>query len=686
VTHGSKATFAAAGATVNITGAVIRDIEIKGGPFAANHSVDDGGNTGWSFTSVTGTDLYWVGGSGNWNDTGHWSPVSGGAGGTCVPGPGDNVFFDGGSGFTDAAKTVALDAVSYCRDITFSGAATAPELRSPTGTSININPAEILNIYGSSVWQTGMTIDVNHIYYQNTGENKIITSNGVSTSRRVTLRETGSISLSDDFRGVQLDVENGTFNTNSHKIALTEFNANTNGDKTLNLGSSEIRMRLYFRTNNAKTVVSSNTSHIIFESGFTFLAYKGQAFYNLSSEQLVNGNISMGINGVTDTPISFNTVKLGGNIHFLGNAVMNELVLATGKTCLFEAKRTYTIKKKLTAGDICRGWTIMQSTSSTGEAAVISMPSGSNIDVKQAVMRDLTGTGGATFSAWASVSEGNNAGWSFPSLISNRYYWVGGAGSWNDRDHWAQSSGGTGGACIPGPNDDVFFDGGSGFTPASETVTVEGPAFCRNITVTGPATATAPNIQSAGNSSNILNIYGSSVWKKGQPAVAVHTINYRNTGTAKTITSNGVTMGSSMSSLSSVNFYETGGITLADPLHVASTLSLQAGTFNTGNYGVYIQDNFTAAGATKLNLGSSTIRIAGGNNSMGINFAQNADVDAGTSHVVFEKNSLLQCAGQTFHNVTFMYAGSKSTIRGNLTANRAEFRGPADFFWRHQNL
>jgi len=47
--------------------------------------------------SAISADRYWVG-SGNWNDTAHWSASSGGSGGASIPGSSDNAIFDGNSG------------------------------------------------------------------------------------------------------------------------------------------------------------------------------------------------------------------------------------------------------------------------------------------------------------------------------------------------------------------------------------------------------------------------------------------------------------------------------------------------------------------------------------------------------------------------------------------------------------
>ena len=204
-----------------------------------NNSVDNGNNTGWIFPAYTGQNLYWVGGSGNWNDKAHWSQTSGGTGGYCVPGPGDNTFFDAGSGFTATNKTVTVDNISYTHNITFSGSAFAPTLTQRGNQTINI--------YGSSEWQTGMgTIDVYYIYYRHTGEAKTIKSNGVKTGMYdLYFEEENSISLLDDF-----DVSAnyfyqyaGTWNTNNHKVTINREYNNLGSQlkpSIVNLGSSQI--------------------------------------------------------------------------------------------------------------------------------------------------------------------------------------------------------------------------------------------------------------------------------------------------------------------------------------------------------------------------------------------------------------------------------------------------------------
>ena len=56
-------------------------------------------------------------------------------------------------------------------------------------------------------------------------------------------------------------------------------------------------------------------------------------------------------------------------------------------------------------------------------------------------------------------------------------FWVGDSGNWNDPAHWSLTSGGAGGAGIPGPESGTYFDEHS-FTNPKQTVTIWGNATC----------------------------------------------------------------------------------------------------------------------------------------------------------------------------------------------------------------
>ncbi|MBK8808132.1 MAG: hypothetical protein IPO21_16505 [Bacteroidales bacterium] len=67
---------------------------------------------------------------------------------------------------------------------------------------------------------------------------------------------------------------------------------------------------------------------------------------------------------------------------------------------------------------------------------------------------------------------------SIQAFAANRY-WVGGAGAWTDKSHWAVSSGGVGGATVPTATDDVYFDQQS-FSAAGQMVAVKNNLYCKS--------------------------------------------------------------------------------------------------------------------------------------------------------------------------------------------------------------
>jgi len=84
-------------------------------------------------------------------------------------------------------------------------------------------------------------------------------------------------------------------------------------------------------------------------------------------------------------------------------------------------------------------------------------------------------------------------------------YWVGGSGSWNDPDHWSLESGGTPANLTPNEITNVFFDENS-FSGNSESVTIDGNAYCKNMSWE-PGETEQPNF--IGNDIALLMIYGS---------------------------------------------------------------------------------------------------------------------------------------------------------------------------------
>jgi len=83
-------------------------------------------------------------------------------------------------------------------------------------------------------------------------------------------------------------------------------------------------------------------------------------------------------------------------------------------------------------------------------------------------------------------------------------YWVNDGGNWNDASHWSVTSGGKGGAGIPGSADDVVFDLNS-FSYPYEVINLSGTASCNSF----QTLPDVPYIQFVGNSLSKLEVHGS---------------------------------------------------------------------------------------------------------------------------------------------------------------------------------
>jgi len=55
-------------------------------------------------------DRFWIGNSGDWDSTAHWSTTSGGSGGAAAPTSSDDVFFDANS-FTPPTKPPSAEGI-----------------------------------------------------------------------------------------------------------------------------------------------------------------------------------------------------------------------------------------------------------------------------------------------------------------------------------------------------------------------------------------------------------------------------------------------------------------------------------------------------------------------------------------------------------------------------------------------
>ncbi len=189
-------------------------------------------------------DRYWVGGTGNWSDTSHWSAISGGSGGASVPDNSTNCYFDASS-FSGSGQTVTLDESGGCDTMDWTGATNSP-------TFTMSNP---LTIGGSFTLTSGMTVNglSPGITFNSLGTNTITLAGHALPLINVEMifAGGGTWTLQDAWNmpSLQVYMAQGTLNTNNQNFLVRQIYDNTNndggglddpGNVTVNFGSSNV--------------------------------------------------------------------------------------------------------------------------------------------------------------------------------------------------------------------------------------------------------------------------------------------------------------------------------------------------------------------------------------------------------------------------------------------------------------
>lgn len=239
------------------------------------------------------------------------------------------------------------------------------------------------------------------------------------------------------------------------------------------------------------------------------------------------------------------------------------------------------------------------------------------------------------------------------------FYWVGGSGNWSDfSSHWATSSGGsTFRDTVPLSGDNVYFDSNS-FSSTGQTVTINQDAYCNNMSWTG--TTNNPTL-TASSSWYELEIYGSLTTIAGMTWHEDLTdIEFMASSGSHTITSNGLSFGSSF------QFEGDGSWTLADELTLTDEINFADGTFNSANYNINVASIDSWGLYEVINLGTSTITVTPTSSA----FTYSATIEFGTWSVLDADEADFVISNPSGYAVILDL--SQKTI-GNLTFNNSSY-------------
>ena len=691
--------------------------------FTANNSFDEGNNEGWTINAPGGRDLFWVGGTGNWNDASNWSEESNGTGGVGIPSLHDNVFFDEYS-FSGTGQTVTVigDATNdaYCRNMDWTGVAGNHKI-------VALNTSQKLNIYGSLVLAEGMVWDFGgEVYFK--GEDTMkssydITTAGQSFKRGVFFQGNGTYELNDDFTingNYSVVLDNGVLILNNITLTAWRFLSTATSSRTLNLGNSVVILSYSDGSNHALDINASNfqvtggtslfrltgaqagfrvtngnhTFHNVNFEGSAGRLNAANCTFNTVANSASNGSAtisggSVTINTLTTTGNAtiggnnnnittlvaggtatinndngnYNHATLQGNGTITGSNTFGTLILTAGKTYTITHSKILTILTDLVAEGTCAEPMTIQSSSTTLQTTI--HKSAGTVTVTRAFMQGLIASGGALFEAINSVDMDNsNTGWDF-IVVPENLYWVGGSGNWSDVNKWSHESGGAVGYCVPSRLDNVIFDANSFFQEAQFVQIDITNAECYNMDWTG--VQFVPTFMGA--QANNLSIYGSLTFSPNMNFTFAGNVYFEGKSAAKSAY-NIISSGKSFNR--HVYFNGVGGEwNLLDDFSAGNNnIYLQHGTLNTNgkaiNCGSFISNN---TNTRALNMGASVFTLSSSSNEAWLVNSPSLALSSGSSEIIFTAaGGGFRSYGAnilSYNKITFQNAGGTSIHRSN---------------------
>lgn len=593
---------------------------------------DAGGNTGFVFTSSTGGPRYWVGGTGDWNDSAHWSTSSGGASGACVPTVSNDVFFDANS-FTAGSSAVTISqGNAYCRNMNWTGATNAPTFTKPATLT--------LEIWGNLVLSPALNPNIRVAFMGPTDATFTPNNSTLGTFSMDIIKPGSGLTFLGDYNNTNavLVLNSGTLNLNGRTVTASVITDNSSTQATnLDIRNANITSNWQYTGNNKiLQAAGSNIKAGIFRvNGGTYdkvdvLAASSAniAILNTTFSELLFSNVSstsQAYIGVNNT-IGRLEYRGKGAISGTGNTI-ETLIFAPGKVYTFLSGSTTTITKDwFGSGTPCN---LTEINSSAAGTFTVNKTTGS-AEFDYVRLRNITAAGITPFKALEHSEDlGGNTNWSI--LPYNNTTPILGLGP--DKTLCA-------GEFPYTIKTDGFFaspmatfawsDGSTGTTlaaagPGTYTVTVSYPDGCsrtdeivitRSDVVIAPITGTA-NV-CAGATTNLTTITTGGVWSSSNTAVAT---------VSATGAVTGVTAGTA-----DIIYTITNGNGCTGTLQQTVTVNaMPTVAITTGPASVFVGDNITLANATPSGVWSSSNPAVATVNSSGVI----TGVAAGTANIIY---------------------------------------------------
>ncbi|MBL7793871.1 MAG: hypothetical protein JNK77_16200, partial [Saprospiraceae bacterium] len=245
-------------------------------------------------------------------------------------------------------------------------------------------------------------------------------------------------------------------------------------------------------------------------------------------------------------------------------------------------------------------------------------------------------------------------------------YWVGGAGDWTDPLHWSLSSGGTGGQLPPTSEDDVVFDGQSGFVPGDMVAVGANLQACKSMDwhlVTGMPVF---------SSMYPINVYG-SLHLSANMSITSGAFFFQAQSGSHDITTEGQNMGS-------VAFLGIGNTWNFQDAFRADFVNHGYGTINTNNHTVTVgrwdSSNVEAFNPNmELFLGTSNLIVANTADQVILFYAPGKCHSENADLVFQHGGTLIAEDGIFFQNISFLDATQTGYLNEGNVSGKLLFEG-----------
>ena len=423
---------------------------------ALNSFAVDSVSGNWIISEPTAVNtLYWIGGTGNWNDATHWANSSGGVSGGCIPVRGNDVVFDAAS--FSSEDTVFVDEYAYCHQMTWAG---IDEIAHLTGSGR-------LFVTSSMTLHDSLTMDIQQgiELISSLPSIKNLISNNAEIYSEIIVCTDGAYRMQDTLHSdSKISITKGTLNVNKHALICESIDMSGNQSRTLDYARSQITLTghdtVWNSTGNLLTLVS--------DSGVVDLAFAG-------TDQVIMK---------TDSSIFDTLLVQSLRTRIYGGGASELMSVQAGVAIEFEPGTTWSTDSLITGGSCLAPVSLSAFVGENG-TATLNKTGYDTLNISDVIIQNLLADsiGGREYNALNSYGTGTTIGWIFSSIpVGQTYYWTGVIDSdWHKAGNWTHAAIApfVAATCVPGPADTVIFTDIHFALGLSDNVEIHKNAFCR---------------------------------------------------------------------------------------------------------------------------------------------------------------------------------------------------------------